>query len=193
MLCPICQNPLPDDAVYCSRCGSAQRALFAHSPNVSQGRLSRPWPYALLSALLLAAVFFITGINPLNIDSAAGAYKPETRLPAAWQHFAQLGSGKAIVFDDANLETAIRLRLNKPEGDITEADAQSMTRLVLTSWSIESVEALKYFTNLTHLDLRDNRISDITPLSGLCQTYNALFDAQPHRGLFARIPNIPKA
>jgi len=65
-----------------------------------------------------------------------------------------------VVFDDAALEASIREALCKPEGDITRADAETLTELELSQLGVEkdqpiihSLSALQYFTNLTYLGL----------------------------------------
>ena len=84
-----------------------------------------------------------------------------------------------VPFDDEVLESMIRTSMNKPDGDITIADALTVARLDLTmdgtDWStprIHSLEALRYFTNLTNLEmswaLQNNGMGvDLSPLSGL--------------------------
>ncbi|HWQ96481.1 MAG TPA: leucine-rich repeat domain-containing protein [Clostridia bacterium] len=66
----------------------------------------------------------------------------------------------AIVFDDPALEASIRETLGKPQGDITKADAQTLTELELSQQGVDpdqpyihSLSALQYFTNLTYLGL----------------------------------------
>ncbi len=85
----------------------------------------------------------------------------------------------AILFDDEVLAGMIRAAMNKPSGDITVSDALSVTQLDLTmdgsDWSkprIHSLDALKYFTNLTNLQMswalqNDGKGVDLSPLSGL--------------------------
>lgn len=66
----------------------------------------------------------------------------------------------AIVFDDPVLEALVREAIEKPEGDITLADAQAVAELELSQQGadpdqpyIHSLSALEYFTNLTYLGL----------------------------------------
>ena len=93
----------------------------------------------------------------------------------------------AIPFDDEVLEGMIRTYINKPSGDITVTDALSVTKLDLTmdgnDWSkprIHSLEALRYFTNLTELQMNwavqnDGKGIDLSPLSGLVKLEVLLF------------------
>ena len=92
-----------------------------------------------------------------------------------------------IPFDDEVLEGMIRTAMNKPEGDITVADALSVTQLDLTmdgnDWSkprIHSLDALRYFTNLTNLSMNwalqnGGKGIDLSPLSGLTKLEVLLF------------------
>ena len=111
------------------------------------------------------------------LPSAAPAATPEpTQDPNA-----------PIVFDDEVLEGMIRTVMNKPSGDITVTDALSVTKLDLTmdgsDWSkprIHSLEALRYFTNLTELQMNwalqnSGKGIDLSPLSGLVKLEVLLF------------------
>ena len=93
----------------------------------------------------------------------------------------------AIPFDDEVLEGMIRAAMNKPSGDITVTDALGVTKLDLTmdgnDWSkprIHSLEALRYFTNLTELQMNwalqnGGKGIDLSPLSGLVKLEVLLF------------------
>ncbi len=72
-----------------------------------------------------------------------------------------------VVFPDPNLEAAVRDALNKPSGDVTCADMQSLSELKANRRAIENLEGLQNAVNLTTLDLAGNYISDLTPLQGL--------------------------
>lgn len=69
-------------------------------------------------------------------------------------------SSKIIEFNDEALESMIRTAMNRPEGDVLMSDAQEVAELDFrmdgNDWSlprIKNLDALKYFTNLTYLDL----------------------------------------
>lgn len=69
-------------------------------------------------------------------------------------------SNAVVVFNDDVLESMIRTAMEKPEGDILVSDALAITefdfRMDGNDWSlprINNLDALKYFTNLTKLDL----------------------------------------
>ncbi len=85
----------------------------------------------------------------------------------------------AVVFTDAVLEELVRKAMNKPEGDITLAEAEAVTELNMgmdgSDWSlprIEDVSDLKQFPNLTSLTLNwalsaGDEDFDLSPLAGL--------------------------
>lgn len=84
-----------------------------------------------------------------------------------------------VVFTDAVLEELVRKAMNKPEGDITLAEAAAITELNLemdgNDWSlprIADVSDLKQFPNLIHLNLNwalndGDKDFDLSPLAGL--------------------------
>lgn len=86
------------------------------------------------------------------------------------------GTSAVITFDDPSLEAMIRETIGKSEGDITEAEAEEITRLNLSmEWQryaaqtapITDISGLEYFTNLESLDLSFHAITNISPLAGL--------------------------
>ena len=84
-----------------------------------------------------------------------------------------------IAFNDAVLEQKIRTALNKPEGDITIADTEAVTELWIgNEWQeeipedqqIRNTSALKYFPNLTKLNVQNcgiNRIDELRVMKNL--------------------------
>jgi len=81
-----------------------------------------------------------------------------------------------VTFADPLLEAMIRGAMGKPEGEITLAEAQGVTRMDLTAslqrqlsevTPITDLSGLEAFTNLESLDLSQNAVSDISPLAGL--------------------------
>ncbi len=72
-----------------------------------------------------------------------------------------------ILFDDVNLETAVRRTLFLPNGPIFISDIQNIDYLNLSGGGITDLSGLEYFTNLQTLDLSYNNISDITVLNQL--------------------------
>ncbi len=68
---------------------------------------------------------------------------------------------------DPNLEQAIRDELNKPEGDITEADMESIITLNASQKGIEDLTGLEYAVNLEELAFWQNEVSNLEPLENL--------------------------
>lgn len=82
-----------------------------------------------------------------------------------------------VTFSDPALEAMVRDAMGKPNGDITVAEAKTVTSLNLAfaEWQkyvserepIRSIAGLESFTNLVSLDLSGNAITDLAPLSAL--------------------------
>jgi spore coat protein CotH/Leucine-rich repeat (LRR) protein len=72
-----------------------------------------------------------------------------------------------IEFTDSQFETAIRDILDKPDEDLYSSDVRDITVLELPGKNIESLDGIQYFSSLEKLDLEDNFIKDVTPLSDL--------------------------
>lgn len=97
----------------------------------------------------------------------------------------------AVVFLDANLESAVRQKLGIPEGEILGSDMESMIDLRADGRGIVDLTGLEYASQLRFLALMDNAIADLTPLSGLTLlfdvnlTNNRISDLSPLTGLDA--------
>jgi len=85
-------------------------------------------------------------------------------------------STESVSFPDLGLEVHIRNAIAKPTGDIYASDLVELTRLIANRGNcyvlpgcqlISSLEGIQHCTNLTHLWLEGNQISDISALSGL--------------------------
>lgn len=111
----------------------------------------------LMAALVLfGTVGCAASVSPVTPDDATQAPTAATQAPDA----ATQAPSDVIAFDDAALETYVRAALNKPDGDITIADAQAVTELELSQQGVDpkqpyihNLSALQYFTNLTYLGL----------------------------------------
>ncbi len=55
------------------------------------------------------------------------------------------------------IEAAIRKQIKKPEGELTKADLEKLTRLYLSNNQLTDVKELKKPTKLNYLYLRRNR------------------------------------
>ncbi|MDD3521303.1 MAG: hypothetical protein PHU65_08760 [Actinomycetota bacterium] len=81
---------------------------------------------------------------------------------------------EVIVFNDPVLEEKIRAAMNKPEGNITVGEAESVKKIDGDiEWQspeemmIKDISVLKYFANLEELELQFHAITDISPLAGM--------------------------
>jgi len=83
-----------------------------------------------------------------------------------------------VTFTDPLLEEMVRGAMGKPEGDITVAEAATVTQLNLSNeWqryisdetAIGDIGGLEHFTNLENLDLSFHAITDVSPLAGLAK------------------------
>ena len=96
--------------------------------------------------------------------------------PASVQNTPAETPAGVVMFTDPVLEAMVRATMGKPEGGITVAEAEAVTRLNLSiEWQryiseetpIKDIDGLEYFENLESLDLSFHAITDITPLAGL--------------------------
>lgn len=83
-----------------------------------------------------------------------------------------LAQDDAIYFEDPNLKLTIQKIIEKPVGEeITQKDAQKVTKLDLTAKNISNLEGLKYFENIGRLTLSDDNISALKTLTDLAYLY----------------------
>lgn len=73
----------------------------------------------------------------------------------------------SVNISDQNLLSAVRSALNKPSGDITNADMLKLTELWANSRNISNLDGLQYATSMQNLFLYNNQIIDISALSTL--------------------------
>jgi len=77
-----------------------------------------------------------------------------------------VGCGKAFI-DNPILEKTIRKQLNKPAGELTEADLRNVTRLDLSENKLTEMKGLEKFTQLEELHLNGNRLVEVKGLKKL--------------------------
>ena len=65
------------------------------------------------------------------------------------------------------IEAAIRGQLEKPSGDLTQADLDQVTALNLDNRWLTDVSVLAALTNLEVLSLKSNELTDVRALAGL--------------------------
>ncbi len=81
-------------------------------------------------------------------------------------------TASAIVeIEDSKLEDCIRKALNKPGGNLTQADLEKLTKLDASGKKISSLFGLQFATNLRELDLGYNQFKDLSPLSALTNLF----------------------
>ena len=93
-----------------------------------------------------------------------------------------------VEFNDPLLEELVRKAMNKPDGDITLAEAEAVTELELgIDWQqepapnsqIKDISGLENFKNLENLNLNFHAIEDISPLSGLTKLRSLSLGGNP--------------
>ncbi len=72
-----------------------------------------------------------------------------------------------VYFPDHALESAVRASLGQPFGPLLKSDLAKVREVQGASLNIVSLEGLQYCTSLTVLNLRNNLIQSITPLTTL--------------------------
>lgn len=115
--------------------------------------------FLLVIALFCPLAAFSQAAEPVNSDSVTTLEQEET-----------------VLFPDPLMEKMVRAAMNKPEGEITPAEAEAVTDLQLgIDWQqnpapnsqIKDISGLENFKNLERLNLSFHAITDISPLTGL--------------------------
>lgn len=79
-----------------------------------------------------------------------------------------VSENKEIVFKDINFRNAVSQALGKKDFEsILVSDVQQLKSFSARVCGISDISEIVYFTNLEHLDLKGNRITDLTPLGSL--------------------------
>lgn len=125
----------------------------------------------------------------LSMLLAVGMAACGSFAPAAVANAPSTATGAAVTFADPVLEAMVRATIGKPEGDITAAEAEAVTRLNLSAewWQqyvpqstpITDISGLERFTNLEGLDLSGQAITDIAPLAGLAKLTSLSLGGNP--------------
>ena len=93
---------------------------------------------------------------PELVDKPPVVPEPD-RLPGGFVHI-----------PDSNLRATIAEELGKsPNAPITVKEMEGLGRLVARNRGIRDLTGIQFATNLSKIDLRDNEISDLSPLAGL--------------------------
>jgi len=97
-------------------------------------------------------------VSPLGAKDTMAQFKQDVPVIQATQ---------PAMFPDAGLERAIREALNKPTGEITIADLQTITELDISGRVLVSLQGLQYATNLTKLIADHNNLTELESIRGL--------------------------
>jgi Leucine-rich repeat (LRR) protein len=81
--------------------------------------------------------------------------------------------------DHQVIEQTVRRAIEKPEGDLTEADLWRVTGLDFTSQNLTDLGPLAGLTRLQHLYLSSNRITELKPLAGLVKMKKLYLSVNP--------------
>lgn len=136
--------------------------------DISENCISNVAPLAGLTNLTMLKL----GDNPIKDYSSLANIRPNLTDC----DFEPDYGPQPIEFNDAVLEQRIRSLLNKPEGDITLADTEALTELWIgNDWQeqipeeqkIVNISALKYFPNLTTLNLANHGVSRLDVLRAM--------------------------
>ena len=90
----------------------------------------------------------------------------------------EVGPRGVSKFEDPVMELQVRYVLNDPTGELTDEKLASLNRFIFAAMfgKITSLEGIENCSNLTHLNLGLNSISDLTPLSGLTKLEDLALD-----------------
>lgn len=77
----------------------------------------------------------------------------------------ELAKGK-ITWNEPAIEPEVRSAIRKPTGELTKADLETLQELNIARYRISDVSDLEKLECLTWLTLNDNKIEDISALTG---------------------------
>jgi len=133
--------------------------LALHEKLLQQGNKRKADEVATALAKLRREIESIPPVNEGHGGEEGGGETPDPPL--------EPGPEGGEIFNDANLEAAIRKALVKPNGAITRADLVRSEKFEASFSGITDISGLQHAVNLTTLDLSHNPISDFSPLAGL--------------------------
>lgn len=108
------------------------------------------------------------GNEDYTIADGEGAHEsPDSDSSSETEAEADSTQAASSLLADSNLESVVRQALDQSQGPLTPEDVASLISLSASDKSIHSVAGLEHFTALQKLDLRNNQITDVTPLSHL--------------------------
>jgi internalin A len=110
--------------------------------------------------------------SPVQESQPSAAQSQQTSAQPSIKPSAE-PTADVVVFNDPVLEERVRAQMNKPEGDITIAEAEAVKELDLENKDnkpdgcIKDISALASFKNLKALFISLNAIKDLSPLVGM--------------------------
>jgi len=133
----------------------------------------------------------VVQINGGPNENAEGTYTVNGDSPQSLDSLSLTKSAE-VVFLDPNLEATIREALNKPEGPITDKDLAGLTELEAVLRDIMNLTGIEHCVNLQTLNLQENQIIDISPLSMLnnLQTLNLFANQITDISLLSELTNL---
>jgi Leucine-rich repeat (LRR) protein len=125
-----------------------------------------------LSLLTLTTVCTIV-INQLFSGQAITLQKPGLILLClaliVMMQFIAFKLNDPVIFENNQLESAVRDLLGKPTGELYERQLMTIVKFDASNKSITNLDGIELLPNLIQLNLSDNSIKDIAPLSNLKQ------------------------
>ncbi len=102
--------------------------------------------------------------SPVPAPEPEKVEKPKKKLEDCAQ-------GPKVSVESAELEASIRLKAQKPEGDLTTADLKKLRSLNLSRVSLDELDIclFHHMTNLRELFLGPGQVTDLGPISGATQ------------------------
>ncbi len=112
----------------------------------------------ILAVLLAFSVVGCSGSGAPNGQAETGKEEPVIETPF---------EGHALVWDDPEVEDAVRAALNKPEGEILGEEAAAVKSILLPERDIWDLRDFKYLVGLEELDVSGNHLRDLSGIEGL--------------------------
>lgn len=141
------------------------RALLTHRILAFGAMLADFWLVTLvIFSFSMIAIRWVQGQtvslrNPLLLAGIAGSIL-----------LLQIGAmaiNRPVEFNNDPLEAAVREAIQRPRGEIYDRHLRTMASLDASNRGITNLDGIEWMPNLQELNLRGNRISDISRLSGL--------------------------
>ena len=90
--------------------------------------------------------------------------EPVTEVPTPEPSY---DANDIVLFSDQSFEDAFRRNYGFTDRNILMSDILAITKLEITSYGLKNIQDIALFKNLEELNLSNNWISDVSPLSGL--------------------------